>query len=306
MALPWAGYQTGQYGGGQADQSNGQLDPAVDYSFDPMNYQSPTSGTKKKLGGNQMAMDLASFAPQAVSGIAGIVDAFVGGKRRKEKYQQFEKKAEEILSRKIEYDIPKESLEMLAATQEGAEKVRALSSEALELSKGRTGEEKVPGYDIIKEDIMAGQAQTAQEAVSQGGIESVGDIANIQTQTNNSLKKLAFENLKYRSQATKDYQQGLAQRAQAERAAVGLETVGLSEMAAQKEQKYQIEVLDPHYNKLQFDISQIGNKMAAMDDSVNWGQALGGLLQVGTSALLMGATGGFSGLAGGATAGAIL
>lgn len=270
MAMPWMGYQTGQY------------DQAVDYSFDPNNFYSP-SETKKTRSSNidpLSGIQFAQVATQAAPGLFGALTELIGYGARRARYHKFEKQAEEILSRTPGYEIPKESLELLATSQEGAEKVRQYSGEALDLAKEATAQQKMPGYDVIKEDILAGQAQNTQEAVQQGGIESLGSIANIQQKTNDSLKNLAFENIKYRSQAQDEYRRTLANRSQAELAAFGLETKGLSEMAAQREQQYQIEVLDPHYNKLQFDISQIGNRMA-MAQGPDVAGAFAGLLGFG-------------------------
>lgn len=296
MPTPWNAYMTGNYY--QPESISGEI-PSVGPQVSGQQmmeryqpYVAPEKQKKARGGGGMSNLEMAQIASYGIPEATGLIGALTGQKKQKERYQQFERQAEDILSRKLDYEIPQESLEMLALTKEGAGKVREYSEEALDVAKERTADEKMPGYDIIKEDIQTGQAQAAQDVVSQGGVESLGSIAQINQQSQDSLKNLALENMKHRSQAKRDYQNTLKDRANAEMAAVGLETVGLGEMAAKRDQEYQIEVLDPHYNKLQFEISQIGNKMAAMDTSIDWGQVATGALQLGTGIATMVGTGG--------------
>ena len=208
-------------------------------------------------------------------------------KNKEARLENIKKAAFDVLERTPGYEVPEESLELMATTQEGAEKVRQFSDEAVELAKESTGEQKAPGYDIIKEDIQTGQAQATQNVVEQAGVESLKSIPEIHAQTGDALKKLAFENMKWRGQARQEYKDTLGERARAEQAAVGLETMGLSEVAAQKDTQYQLEVLDSHYAKLQWEINATGGQFGVQQGQGGTqlmetaGMSLGSMFQSG-------------------------
>lgn len=202
----------------------------------------------------------------ALPGLGGVISNITGGgkryrERKEARMEEQQAKAHEILGRTPGYEIPQETMDILSATQEGSDRVREYSQEATDLAKEAT-ESEMPGRDIMEEQVQAAQAQSTHNAVSQGGVESLGNIAEIHNKTNEALKGLSMKDLMHRNQAKKEYREALGERAKSEMAAVGLETTGLSEMAAKKDQQFQLEVLDPFYNKLQYDINQTGIQLA--------------------------------------------
>lgn len=270
MAFPWAMLAGAAMKFGQAKRreseqydflSGGFEDPSKlerNYAIGAM-LAPHTTWTDPDVAGIDKALNI------ILPGVGGLISALTGGGRRyrrkkEERLRRMQQKAHAILEETPGYEVPQEALDLMSTTAEGADKVRQYSDQALELSKEATGKEKMPGLDIVKEDIRAGQAQATQSLVEQAGVQSLGNIHEIQASSNASLKDLAMKNMLYRGKGVQEYKDLLGERAQMESAAVGLETIGLGEVAAAKDTQFQLEVLDSHYNKLQWDLAATGSQ----------------------------------------------
>ncbi len=194
-------------------------------------------------------------------------------KNKEERLGAITDKAHALFDNAPKYEIPQEAKDIIDSTKSGAGKARELASEAVDVSKNMTNS-NVPGYGIIKENIMSSGANVANEAIQSGGIKSVGGMAEIHASTTASLQKLSAANMAYRAQKSNELKNTLGKSAQTEVGASNLEVAGLASMVDQKEQEFQINVMDPRYNKLQYDLMQLGNQMASQTS----GGMLGGMI----------------------------
>lgn len=167
------------------------------------------------------------------------------------------------------YQIPEEAKQLLALYQNYGQQLEGLKGygeEATGIAKAQTGA-IMPGMGIASEMLKGSTAGTVQNIVEAGGggAGSLRAIAQAGQSELNAMRDLAIQNQQYRQQAESEYRQSLLSQAGLESSLLGqsanMQAAGLGMMIGEKGKQYQSE-LDKTRNLQQFDIVQLGNKIA--------------------------------------------
>lgn len=186
------------------------------------------------------------------------------------------------------WEIPAEVQQMLDLYKGTGEEMRGVAGEALDIAKLRTERQKEPGADIFTQQVLTAGA-TARERAMQatgGGISGLGSISDIFQTEVGALQQQAARNLAYRDQAEKDLQLSLGTFGQTLAQTAQLEGMGLEKMTTQKEQKFQINELDPYYDVLNYKTAKLGvfrSELEALKQrrAQLWGEVIGTVGKVG-------------------------
>lgn len=206
------------------------------------------------------------------------------------------------------YQMPAEVQQLLDlyGTQAGKiEELAGLGQEATDIARLQTAQAEMPGMGIAREQIESGTAGTVQNILEAGGggAGTMGAIAQAGQNELNAMRDLSIQNQQFRQQASDEYRQALMSQAGLESSllaqSTGMQAAGLGTAIGQRGLEYQSE-FEKERTLQQFDISQLGNVMAAEEarkarNAQLLGQTLGGLFNIGgalASGGLLGGSGG--------------
>ncbi len=174
---------------------------------------------------------------------------------------------------KYKYKIPQEALDILGKTQESADYLRQSSGEMLGVAESQRNFAEAPGTAGFNANLAQAESNTVGNVVGAGGssISSMGAINQTREATIGTMRDAAIQSQMLRDQKETEYKEALLDKGSAEIAASQLEVGGMQEMLRQREQEFQVNVLDPYYNKVQKELVLMGaeaNKKASVGEQL--------------------------------------
>lgn len=186
-----------------------------------------------------------------------------------------EKKIRARLGKSPKYKIPKEATLLLQQLNEAAGKVTDYAQYAkkgyedyLETSEQRAYGD-MPGYDKYRQESQE-RGRKYIDAAARSGALTPNVLAGVRSVEDQALQDLALSNANFRDMALRELGQAQATSGVgttnaltgAEVTGANLRSSGLLNMQEQREKQFQLNKLDPYYNKLNFDITMLGNVKA--------------------------------------------
>lgn len=160
------------------------------------------------------------------------------------------------------YRIPQEALDIMSTYEESADYLRDTSQEMTDIANYNRNLAEVRGMGGLGADISQAESNVMGRAVSIGGAStsSMGIASELRSQSISSMRDAAIQAQASRQQKEEEYKNTVLSQGGAEIAASEMEIKGKQEMLRQREQEFQINVLDPYYFKQQKELIELSKQ----------------------------------------------
>jgi hypothetical protein len=180
----------------------------------------------------------------------------------KRKIESQERGVEKDIYSPPQYDIPQEYFDILKEYQSGASQLKTAADKSYDVYKSRAYS-NMPGYETSKMQLGSSAANAVNRVQESGtGVDSMDAIQKIFQNEINALQDLSVQNAAYKDRGKEGLANAELMRGNAAAQASQLVGAGLSNIAGQKTEQFQMNTLDPYYNQLNYKITQLGNSIA--------------------------------------------